>query len=290
MVDFISNPDKNGEYTAFNFTWIKIATLAILGYYISEMTSIIFNIFLYDDSTITKDIFSSWMIIDTVLYSLALIFLAIQVLIWRNTSSDYETRSKSRLAFIMLILTAFFATLYDVQGILQADLQYSHQSDNVAPFIFMFITHFYSFMLIKQLVTSIGRSKSTRAGTSIFYSLFGLNPAIRNLLWFVILVFSMEYVTIFTFYGELVMVYLSAVVAVGFTVAIWKDARRIRIGYLLKSAEKDKVLQKEENVLVLTDHTLYAKQEQSLFCKNCGIRIDSEASKCPKCGHTPTVV
>ncbi len=291
MSDLVEYSVKNGEYTAFNFTWIKIATFAILGYYLSEMISRIFYFFLdYSNPAVRGDIFIPWMIIDTSIYALALICIAIQALVWRNTSRDYDTRSKARLAFIMLIITAFFTVLYDVLLILQADLQYSHQSDNTAPFVFMIIAHFYSMVLIKQLITSIGRSKNTVAGSSIFYTLFGLNPAIRYLLWFIFLVFSMEYTLIFTYYSSLIMVYLASVVSIGFIIALWKDARKIKIGYLLASAKRDKVLEKEENVLVLTDQTLYAKQEKSLFCKNCGIRIDSEESKCPKCGHTPTAV
>ena len=289
MVDFIGNSVKNGEDTSFNFIWIKIASIAILGYYISEMISRIFYFFLdYSDPDIRVTVFTPWMIIDTSIYSLALIFIAIQALVWRNTSRDYETRSKARLAFIMLIITAFFTTLYDVLLILQAELEPSHRSDNTAPFIFMIIAHFYALVLIKQLITSIGRSKNTEAGTSIFYTLFGFNPAIRYLLWFLFLVFSMEYTLIFTYYSSLIMVYLASVVAIGFIIALWKDSRKIKIGYLLASARKDKILEKEEQGLVLTDQTLIVTQEKSEFCKKCGIRIDPEEVKCPKCGQRHT--
>ncbi len=298
MSNLVSNLVKNSEYTAFSFTWLKIATIAILGYYLSEMISRIFYFFLdFSDPAIRETVFTPWMIIDTSIYSLAMIFIAIQALIWRDTSRDYETRNKARLAFIMLIITAFLTTLYDVLIILQSDLQHSHQSDNTAQFIFMIIAHFYSLVLIKQLITSIGRSKNTETGTSIFYTLFGLNPAIRYLLWFIILVFSMEYAVIFTYYAELIMVYLTAVVTVGFTIAIWKDARRIKIGYLMASADRDKNLEKEEKEekeekkdqdLVITDKTIFVTQEKSEFCKNCGIRIDSKSVKCQKCGHSHT--
>ncbi len=289
MVDFISNSVKNGEYDAFNFTWIRIATFAILGYYVSEMISRIFFFFLdYSDPAIRGNIFTPWMIIDTSIYSLALIFIAIQALIWRNTSRDYETRSKARLAFIMLIITAFFTVLYDVLIILQADLQHSHRSDNTAPFIFMIIAHFYALVLIKQLITTIGRSNKTITGTSIFYTLFGLNPAIRYLLWFLFLVFSMEYTLIFTYYSSLIMVYLASVVTIGFSVAIWRDTRKIKMEYLLASAKRDKMLEKKEQELVLTDQTLLVKQEKSEFCKKCGIRIDPNEVKCPKCGQSHT--
>ncbi|MBY9002135.1 MAG: hypothetical protein KGD64_14540, partial [Candidatus Heimdallarchaeota archaeon] len=258
MSDLVDFHVRNGEYTAFNFTWMKIATLAILGYYISEMISRIFYFFLdYSDPIIREILFTPWMIIDTIIYSAALVIMAVQVLIWRNTSQDYETRSKARLTFIILIIAAFLTTLYDVLLILQADLDYAHQSDQTAPFIFMIIAHFYGLLLVKQLIVSIGRSKKTQAGTSIFYTLFGLNPAIRYLLWFMFLIFSFEYTTIFMYYSSLIMVYLTSVVTIGFTIAVWKDARNIRIGYLLSAVKKDKQIEKEEEKSI-ADQSLFA--------------------------------
>lgn len=287
MSDLVDYPVRNSEYTAFNFAWIKIATFVILVYYLSEMTSILYNITQFEgDSSVAGSIFSTWLIIDTLIYTLALIILAIQALIWRNTSRDHETRNKAKLAIIMLVAAALFTALYDVLNGLQPELQASHRSDNAASFIFMIITHFLSIILLKQLVASIGRSKNTAAGTSIFYTLFSINPVIRFLLWLVILIFSMEYAPIFIIYAELVMIYLATVVTIGFTIAIWKDARRIRIGYLLASAERDKEVEKETRDLILTDQTLLVTQEKSVFCPKCGIRLDSSASRCSKCGQS----
>ncbi len=287
MSDLVEYSVRNSEYTSFNFTTIKIASFVILVYYLSEMTSILYNIFVFEgDSTIAGNIFSTWLIIDTLIYAIALILLAIQVLIWRNASTDFETRNKAKLTVIMLIVAALFTALYDVLNGLQPELEASHRSDNAASFIFMIITHFLSIILLKQLVASIGRSKNTATGTSIFYTLFGINPAIRFLLWLVILVFSMEYAPLFIIYAELIMIYLATVVTVGFTIALWKDARRIRIGYLLASAERDKEVKKENRDLILSDQTLLVTQEKSVFCPKCGIRLDSNASMCKKCGQS----
>ena len=98
----------------------------------------------------------------------------------------------------MLIITAFLTTLYDVLEVLQAELEHSHRSDNTVPFLFMIMAHAFSIILVKQLIMSIGRTKNTEAGKSIFYTLFGANPAIRYLMWIFILIFSFEYTTIFT--------------------------------------------------------------------------------------------
>ncbi|MHA1419372.1 MAG: hypothetical protein ACTSPO_10670 [Candidatus Heimdallarchaeaceae archaeon] len=291
MSDLVEYSTKNSKYTSFSFTWVKIATLVIIGYYVSEMIAIITYLALVGNSVANlQSQFATWLIIDTSFYSLALVFIAIQALIWRNTSTDYDTRSKSRLAFIMLIITAFLTPLYEVLLILQSELDYSHQSDNATLIIFMIIAHFYSLLLVKQIITSIGRSKSAEAGGSVFYTLFGLKPAITNILWIVPLVFSMEYSNIFTAYAELIMVYLTGVLAIGFTIAIWKDARMIKINYLLASAKKEKeVIKKEEIELVLTDQSLFVTEEKSKFCIGCGIRIDPKTSKCPKCGQSQTI-
>ena len=84
------------------------------------------------------------------------------------------------------------------------------------------------------------------------------------------------------------MVYLALVVGIGFIIAVWKDARKIRIGYLLSSASKEKEIVEKEIVekekVAVTDQTLFVTQEKSEFCKQCGIRIDSKSTKCPKCG------
>ncbi|GAH61068.1 unnamed protein product, partial [marine sediment metagenome] len=88
--------------------------------------------------------------------------------------------------------------------------------------------------------------------------------------------------------------YVIHIIHLHITIAIWKDARRIKIGYLMASADRDKNLEKEEKEekkdqdLVITDKTIFVTQEKSEFCKNCGIRIDSKSVKCQKCGHSHT--
>ncbi|MHA1552450.1 MAG: hypothetical protein ACTSQC_10960 [Candidatus Heimdallarchaeaceae archaeon] len=286
MSDLVEYSIQNSKYTPFSFTWVKIATLMIISYYVSEMIAIITYLAVVGDRAVNlQSQFTTWLIINTTLYSIALICIAIQALIWRNTSKDYDTRSKSRLAFIMLIITAILTTLYEVLLVLQSELDYSHQSDNATIIIFMIIAHFYSLLLVKQIITSIGRSKSAESGTSVFYTLFGLKPAVTNILWIIPLIFSMQYSNIFTAYAELIMVYITGVLAIGFIMAIWKDARMIKIKYLLASAKKDKMIEKKEQELVLKDQNLLVTQEKSEFCKKCGIRKDPKEIKCPKCGQ-----
>ncbi|MCK4896686.1 MAG: hypothetical protein KAS47_07750, partial [Candidatus Heimdallarchaeota archaeon] len=83
-------------------------------------------------------------------------------------------------------------------------------------------------------------------------------------------------------------VYLASTVTIGFSVAIWRDTRKVKIAYLLVSAKREKMLEKKEQELVLGDQTLFVTQEKSEFCKKCGIRRDPKEVKCPKCGQSHT--
>ena len=284
MIEKEEYSTRHTGFEEYSFFWLKLATAGILLYYVSEMISRIFYFFLdYSDPEVYESVFKPWMIADSAFYSLSFMMIAVQVLSWRNSTKDYETRRKARSAFFVLLLAAALTTLYDVLTVLQEELNYSERSDNTAAFLFMIIAHFYGIYLVKQLIVTIGRSKNTNAGDSIFYTLFGLNPAIRYLLWFIFLVFSLEYTVIFTYYSSLIMVYLTSAVTVGFTYIVIRDSRRIRVGHLLSTAKAEKEEEKKPEDFI-ADQDLFVKAEKAIFCQSCGVRVDNGINKCPKCG------
>ena len=241
-------PVQLKEIESFSFLFLKVSCIGILAYYISEMLNrVIFftTEFEFDEIAVT------WRIVDTSIYAIVFLVIAVQTAVWRENLHAYENRKRARNAFFTLILTAFFTAIYEVLIILMEDLEPSHRSDLTVPFLFMILLHYYSISQVRQIITKIGRTKKTDTGRSIFYTLFALNPFIRYLLPFLLMVLTSiggEVYFVYMFYSDLIMTYLSAAIAVGFTVLIFIDSRKIKRAYLMEimREEIDKQLSQEK--------------------------------------------
>ncbi|MHA1447586.1 MAG: zinc ribbon domain-containing protein [Candidatus Heimdallarchaeaceae archaeon] len=282
----------------FSFFWMKLAVFGMMLYYIIEMINRVLFIFFYEDQTgepiFSQEVMDFWRIADSVFYAFMFILIAIQVIQWRSTNIGLENKKKARNAIFALLITAFSLGLYEALLVLQQDLSYSHQSDLTVPFMLMIIAHFYGMNLVKNLITTIGRYKKVSTGESVFYALFALNPAIRYLASFIML-FMVPILTInpylFMAYSEVVMTYISAVVAVGFFIVFLRDGRKVKISQLLQNLEEDKGESKpfEGESLNYFDNvddptTTFFNSTESVFCSDCGLVIYDNAKECSNCG------
>jgi hypothetical protein len=149
-------------------------------------------------------------------------------------------------------------------------------------------------MLLKNLISTIGRYKGVTTGSNIFYIFFAANPIVRYLLGFVILIFAQlggGWATVFFAYSELVMTYLSAVIAVGFFIFVILDSRKIAIGHLLMKhdkKQKDTGLPEIQGVKLIEFQNkvieVPIKQNISVFCPKCGLIVYDDAKTCKTCG------
>ena len=232
-------PIKFRESESFNFTILKIACIGILAYYLSEMLN---RIIFFTTDVELEDIAVTWRIIDSAVYAVTFLIIAVQTAVWREQLISYENRKKARNAFFTLILTALFTALYEILVLEMDKLQPSHRSDLTVPFLFMIMLHYYSISQVKLIISRIGRTKKTETGRSIFYTLFSLNPCLRYLLPFLLMVITSvggNLYFAFIFYSEMVMTYLTAAVAVGFTVLVFIDSRKIRRAHLMEIMRKE---------------------------------------------------
>ncbi len=277
-------PVKSKEKESFSLFWIKFATVGILAYYALEMIN---RVYFFNPELELPMSAVNWRIIDSSIYAFTFLILAVQTALWREKLQAYENRKKARNAFITLILAAFFTALYEVLVIKMDELQHSQRSDLSVPFLFMIMLHFYSFNLVKQIVNKIGSSKKTGTGKSIFYTLFALNPCIRYLLPFLLIVLTSlggGLQLVYTYYADLVMTYVAAVNAVGVTLYIWIDGRKIKIAHLLEALPRD--IDKHIEEVTAEYQTMIKKSDISVFCPSCGIKVHDDSAVCSKCGAT----
>ncbi len=240
-------PIKFRETENFSFLPLKIACIGILAYYILEMLN---RVIFFTTDIELDEMAVTWRIVDSVIYAITFIIIAIQTAVWREKLHAYENRKKARNAFFTLILTALFTAMYEILVLEMDKLQPSHRSDLTVPFLFMIVLHYYSISQVRQIITRIGRTKKAETGRSIFYTFFALNPCIRYLLPFLLMVLTSvggDLYFVYMFYSDLIMTYLSAAVAVGFTVMIFLDSRKIRRAQLMETmrTEIDKQLAQE---------------------------------------------
>jgi len=232
---------------------LKIGCIVILFYYLSEtLNRIIFFSPNLELPIIEEIISDNWRIGSSAIYAVALLILAIQTIIWRDQFISIEAKRMGRNAFIALFFGGVFTALYDILSVKISTLQYSRQSDLTVLFLFMIFLHFMGLNYLKQMIERMGRHKKTETGRSIFYLLFALNPVIRFLLPFLLLVFATiggNVYFLYVYYVELVMTYISAVIAIGFTFFSFRDARRIKLAqrmqYLqleIQEAEKEEAV------------------------------------------------
>ncbi len=283
----------------FSFFFMFIAVFGMMIYYLTEMINRIIFVFYYEDQTgnpiISEKAMDFWRIADSVFYAAMFIVIAIQVLQWRQYNIGLENKKKARNAVFALIITAISLGLYEALLVLQKDLNYSHQSDFTVPFMLMIFTHFYGMNAVKNVITVIGRYKRVKAGENLFYSLFALNPAIRYLASFIML-FMVPLLTIspylFMAYSEVIMTYISSVVAVGFFIILLGDIRRIKRAQFMQSLHESTGESKpyEGESISFFDSaedpidTSYIGSK-SVFCDKCGVVIHNISEGCANCNN-----
>jgi hypothetical protein len=281
----------------FSFFFMFIAVFGMMLYYVVEMINRIIFVFYYEDQTgnpvISEEAMDFWRIADSVFYAVMFIIIAIQVLQWRQLNIGLENKKKARNAVFALLITAVSLGLYEALLVLQKDLNYSHQSDLTVPFLLMIMTHFYGMNAVKNIITIVGRYKKVKAGENIFYSLFALNPAIRYLASFIML-FMVPILTISPFlfmaYSEVIMTYISSVVAIGFFIVLLGDIFRIRRAQLMLGLREQEGESKpfEGESLSYFDSAedpvvVSYKTSKSVFCDKCGVVIHDVSEGCTNC-------
>ncbi|MCE7741863.1 MAG: zinc ribbon domain-containing protein [Candidatus Heimdallarchaeota archaeon] len=283
-------PTNNFGTDKFSFFWLKLAGFGMMIYYISEMVNRVLFLTL---EIPTAPMWRIWRIVDSAYLTLMFVPIGLQVLSWKRNNLGMESRKKINRIFISIIGAGVFVTMYEILTELRAELNYSHQGDLTVPFLLMIMLHVYGFVLLKNLINMIGRYKEVSTGTSIFYLLFAVNPFVRYLLPFIILIFAQlggSWAIIFFIYSELVMTYISAVIAIGFFIYIWKDSSKIDRGHLLLNHDKKqrnnglpeiqgiKLIEFQDKVIEVP-----IKQNFSIFCPECGVVVYDDAKKCQSC-------
>ena len=276
---------------SFSFFWLIFAGIGMLIYYVVEMINRVLFITIEASDTM----WTIWRLVDSAYLALLFVPIGIQVLSWKRQNLGLESKKKISFIFFSVIGAGFFLAVYETLTELREELlDYSHRGDLTVPFLFMIILHIYGFLLLKNLITMIGRYKEVETGKSIFYILFAINPFVRYLLPFIILIFIQiggGWATMFFAYSELVMTYISAVIAVGFFIMVIKDSRKIAKGHLLLNHDK---IQKDNNLPDLEGVKLIEFQDKvievpikktvSVFCPKCGLVIYNDSKKCSNCG------
>lgn len=225
----------------FSFFGAKLGSLGVIIYYASEMLN---RVIFYNPDAEFFIPSRTWSMIDSGIYVLALFILATQVAVWRGIFQSYEYKKKARNAIVGIVGAALFTGLFEVLLQLMPDEQ-RLQSDNTVPFLLMIMFHLYGIMQLKMIIHRIGRMNRIEIGKSILYTLFASNPAIRYLASFIILFAAPAFFIspyFFMYYAELVMIYVTGVIAIGFFVVIYLDSRKIKIAQLmdaLKQQEKE---------------------------------------------------
>ena len=225
----------------FSFFGAKLGSLGIIIYYASEMLN---RVIFYNPDAEFFLPSRTWSMIDSGIYVLALFIIATQVAVWRGVFQSYEYKKKARNAIVGIVGAALFTGLFEILIQLMPDEQ-RLQSDNTVPFLLMIMFHLYGIMQLKMIIFRIGRMNRIEIGKSILYTLFAANPAIRYLASFIILFAAPAFFIspyFFMYYAELVMVYVTGVIAIGFFVIIFLDSRKIKIAQMmdaLKQKEKE---------------------------------------------------
>ncbi len=225
--------------TFFNFAFLIIGGFGIILYYASEMLN---RVIFYNPEAEFIMPTRTWSMIDSGIYMLALFILAIQLAIWRGVFQSYEYKKKCRNAFVGIIGAALFTGLFEVLLQLMPDEQ-RLQSDYSVPFMLMILFHLYGILQLKLIILRIGRMRRIDSGKAVFYVLFATNPAIRYLASFIILFAAPAFFInpyLYMYYAELIMVYITGVIAIGFFVFILLDARKIKLAQMMDTLEKQK--------------------------------------------------
>jgi hypothetical protein len=227
----------NGSH--FNFTFAILGSIGIILYYVSEMLN---RIIFYTPEAEMILPTRTWSMADSGIYMLALFIMAIQLAIWRGVFQSYDFKKKCRNAFIGIVGAGFFTGLFEILLHLMPE-EGRLQSDYSVPFMLMILFHLYGIWQLKVVIARIGRMKKVEVGKNIFYILFAANPAIRYLASFIIIIAAPALFInpiFFMYYAELVMVYVTGVIAIGFFIFILLDARKIKIAQMLDLLEKQK--------------------------------------------------
>ncbi|NPD88372.1 MAG: hypothetical protein HGN29_06595 [Asgard group archaeon] len=221
----------------FSFFGAKLGSLGIIIYYVSEMLN---RLIFYNSEAEYIIPSKNWSMIDSGIYVFALFILASQVAIWRGVFKSYEYKKRARNAFIGIVGAALFTGLFEVLIQLMPNEQ-RLQSDNTVPFLLMILFHLYGILQLKAIIRRIGRMNRTETGKAVLYTLFAANPAIRYLASFIILFAGSAFFInpyFYMYYADLVMIYVTGAISIGFFLFIYLDSRKIKIAQMMDALKQ----------------------------------------------------
>ena len=231
-------PIPKEETSFFTSFWVVLSAITSMIYYINEML----NRAIFFSTQETPPHQKTWRTVDSGIYALAFLFLAIQMVVWGNGFTCYENRKRAKKGFIFSIITAIFIMIYEYL-LLNTPVEQQKQSDYTVPFMILIFAHLIAIVAVKQIIESMGRQTKIRTGTSPFYTLFAAVLVIRYLLQFILVIFIALIMEpwVFIYYSELVMTYISAFITFIYTIVLISDVRKIHL------AQRILLLEKEEN-------------------------------------------
>ena len=220
-------PVKLASDLRFSFFGIILGSLGVIIYYVSEMLN---RVIFYNPEAEMFIPAQTWSMIDSGIYVIALFILATQIAVWRGTFQSYEYKKKARNTFVGIIGAAIFTGLFEVLLQLMPEEQ-RLQADYTVPFLLMILFHLYGIQQMKAIIRRIGRMNRLEIGKSILYTFFAANPAIRYLASFIILFAAPAFFInpyYYMYYAELVMIYVTGVIAIGFFIITIIDSRKVK--------------------------------------------------------------
>ncbi|MHA1399115.1 MAG: hypothetical protein ACTSQE_02010 [Candidatus Heimdallarchaeaceae archaeon] len=234
---YSNHPAAIKETERLIFLGIYLAVPLLLVYFVNEMILTIFRLN-NREQAIGKAVlppYPNWRMIDAGLYALAFILIAFQLLHWMAEFRRYEFRKLAKMTVLALIISAFFVLLFEWIQI-NMPVQQRDQIDLTVPFFMVLISHVWAILSFKQLIEKLGKHNKVVTGTSIFYILFAANPFIKFGLPVFLLIFISTVMSpyVFIFFSEIAMSYLVGVIAVCFSITLFRDARKISRAQLIK--------------------------------------------------------
>ncbi|MHA1687454.1 MAG: hypothetical protein ACTSYD_13810 [Candidatus Heimdallarchaeaceae archaeon] len=232
-------PIPKEETSFFTSFWLVLSAITSGVYYFNEML----NRAVFFSTQETPPHQKTWRTVDSGIYALAFLFLAIQMVVWGNQFTCYENKKRAKRGFIFSIVTAIFIMIYEYL-LLNTPIEQQKQSDYTVPFMILIFAHVIAIVAVKQIIESIGRQTKIHTGVSPFYSLFAAVLVIRYLLQFIIVIFIALVIQpwVFIYYSELVMTYIAAFITFIYTVVLILDVRKIRLAQrilLLEGEQQD---------------------------------------------------
>ncbi|MHA1116349.1 MAG: hypothetical protein K9W45_02100 [Candidatus Heimdallarchaeum aukensis] len=225
-----THPSTIAEEDYFSFIGIFLSVPFFIAYFVNEMILALFRLTKYEREigTPVTAPYPTWRMINAVIYAVAIIILALQVLSWSVTYRRYEFRKLAKRTVFAFLITAIFVIIFEYLQI-SMPVQPRDQSDITVPFFTLVGFHLWSFVSFKQVIEHLGKHYKTRVGDSIFYILFASYPFIKFGLPIILLIFVSLAMSPYAFilYSEITMAYLVGFISIALGVVLINDVVKI---------------------------------------------------------------